>query len=714
MKTLLLLSLLHSCTSILPTAEITIVQTSISPSSTYRSVAQSNNDKILTTLLASEASFGPFVPMKHHDDEKNMSFPPYLSTNLFCDESDLPSNIQSNIIAVPRGKCSFQKKASLVQQVGGSGMIVYNTLDSRYDVNASGVIYPVNKQDYDCSYGSVNIPVQDIILPYNSTNDNILSRYSTQLPECTSKKVLLTGKVVQNGQYYESCCAWDLHVWLYNDPNITETIKIPSLFITMGQYDTLKNVLASSSDASVQGVTLQLNERYRADYNPSALLTWALGVCVAAIAAYLSASEYYGFKVVEVEQTHTRSSSAEEMLTSEVDTDHPYTSPPPQQRPQQQRPQSIHNEETLELTMIHAIVFILFASTSLFILFFFQIYNVVKIMYGFGCSGALTQVIFYPLFSNLNNKFRLSLENTCCTIQACDLGVITYLDLLSGVCGYALGITWLIVGFTTRHPDTNAFYWIMQDIMGCCICITFLGVIKVNSLKVATTLLGVAFFYDIFFVFITPLIFSGESVMITVATSGGPPSADPTWCEKYPDDKDCQGGDPLPMLFTIPRFGDYLGGSSMLGLGDIVLPGLLISLCRRVDVAKCIIGLRFDDDRRHSTNCEQTYSKSCTAGYYIPCVIAYAIGLIMANMAVYIFQMGQPALLYLVPMCCGTVSLLAHLRGEFNDMWNGPKVIRAADAMVHGQYYERNIDTAVPIEQDGVVLNSVAMDREIS
>jgi hypothetical protein len=120
----------------------------------------------------------------------------------------------------------------------------------------------------------------------------------------------------------------------------------------MGQYDTLKNVLASSSDASVQGVTLQLNESYRADYNPSALLTWALGVCVAAIAAYLSASEYYGFKVVEVEQTHTRSSSAEEMLTSEADTDHPYTSPPPQQRPQQQRPQSIHNEETLELTMI--------------------------------------------------------------------------------------------------------------------------------------------------------------------------------------------------------------------------------------------------------------------------------------------------------------------------------------------------------------------------
>lgn len=101
-------------------------------------------------------------------------------------------------------------------------------------------------------------------------------------------------------------------------------------------------------------------------------------------------------------------------------------------------------------------------------------------------------------------------------------------------------------------------------------CIQFLEVIKLNSLKVAALLLIVAFFYDIFFVFVTPYLFKGKSVMITVATSGGPPTADPLWCEKYPDDKNCQGGEPLPMLFQIPRLGDYTGGSSLLGLGDIV------------------------------------------------------------------------------------------------------------------------------------------------
>jgi hypothetical protein len=151
-----------------------------------------------------------------------------------------------------------------------------------------------------------------------------------------------------------------------------------------------------------------------------------------------------------------------------------------------------------------------------------------------------------------------------------DFGDVTYLDIVSGILGYGLGMTWLYVSFFVRHPDEYLFYWVTQDIMGACMCIVFLSLIKLNAIRVASILLIVAFFYDIFFVFVTPLIFSGKSVMITVATGGGPPTADPLWCEKYPDDKDCQGGDPLPMLLTFPRIWDYQGGASLLGLGDIV------------------------------------------------------------------------------------------------------------------------------------------------
>jgi len=48
---------------------------------------------------------------------------------------------------------------------------------------------------------------------------------------------------------------------------------------------------------------------------------------------------------------------------------------------------------------------------------------------------------------------------------------------------------------------------------------------------------------------------------------------------------------PLPMLFAIPRVGYYQGGASMLGFGDIVLPGLLLSFASRFDEAKRLMGL---------------------------------------------------------------------------------------------------------------------------
>lgn len=256
-----------------------------------------------------------------------------------------------------------------------------------------------------------------------------------------------------------------------------------------------------------------------------------------------------------------------------------------------------------------------------------------------------------------------------------DIGDITTVDLIAGICGYALGMTWLFVAFTVRHPESNTFFWVTQDVMGACMCIMFLSLIKLNSMKVASILLLVAFFYDIFFVFITPLIFKGESVMITVATSGGPPKADPMWCEKYPDDANCQGGDPLPMLLTMPRIADYQGGASLLGLGDIVLPGLLLSFAARLDAAKTFMGVVAGND---GSNGNSTY--------FWPLVVAYAIGLMMANVAVYVMNMGQPALLYLVPMCLGSMCVMGWRRNELAGLWEGPKLIRTVDAMIYGEY----------------------------
>ena len=124
-------------------------------------------------------------------------------------------------------------------------------------------------------------------------------------------------------------------------------------------------------------------------------------------------------------------------------------------------------------------------------------------------------------------------------------GPFSPLDVVAMVASYGVGAMWLWVRFTIPHPGNVAFYWIVQDVFGLCMCMLFLEMIKLNSIKVGAILLIVAFFYDIFFVFITPLLTKhGERIMVNVATSGGPPKADPAWCKKYPFDANCKGATP--------------------------------------------------------------------------------------------------------------------------------------------------------------------------
>jgi signal peptide peptidase-like protein 2B len=131
------------------------------------------------------------------------------------------------------------------------------------------------------------------------------------------------------------------------------------------------------------------------------------------------------------------------------------------------------------------------------------------------------------------------------------------------------------------------------------------------------------------------------------------------------------------MLLTIPRFLDYQGGASLLGLGDIVLPGLLLSFAARLDAAKALLG----GGRAAKSG---FWSCCCHGTYFGPLVVAYALGLMMANVAVYVMNMGQPALLYLVPCCLGTMCVLGWRRGELTALWHGPKVVTTADHILYG------------------------------
>ena len=108
------------------------------------------------------------------------------------------------------------------------------------------------------------------------------------------------------------------------------------------------------------------------------------------------------------------------------------------------------------------------------------------------------------------------------------------------------------------------------------------------------------------------------------------------------------------MLLTMPPLLHIPGHSySLLGFGDVVIPGLLGVYTRTWDL-------------RHQL--------SPFRSYFWPCLGGYAVGLLVTNLALY-FEIGgsqgQPALLYLVPCCLGTVLVLAASRGSLKAMWSG-------------------------------------------
>jgi hypothetical protein len=95
------------------------------------------------------------------------------------------------------------------------------------------------------------------------------------------------------------------------------------------------------------------------------VLIWLLGVFVCSLAAYLSASDYHAVyrgvhKKINDRNSEGISESEEagggDALASRV-----------------QRPQFVMQEDTLELTAIHALGFVVMASSGLLILFFFKV-----------------------------------------------------------------------------------------------------------------------------------------------------------------------------------------------------------------------------------------------------------------------------------------------------------------------------------------------------
>ncbi|XP_043768018.1 signal peptide peptidase-like 2B isoform X1 [Cervus elaphus] len=222
-------------------------------------------------------------------------------------------------------------------------------------------------------------------------------------------------------------------------------------------------------------------------------------------------------------------------------------------------------DEAVDVTPVMICVFVVMCCSMLVLLYFFYD-QLVYVIIGIFCLASSTGLYscLSPLVQRLPFcKCRVpdnSLPYFHKRPQVCTL-------LLALLCA-AVSVVWGIF----RNEDQWA--WILQDALGIAFCLYTLKTIRLPTFKACTLLLLVLFIYDVFFVFITPFLTkSGNSIMVEVAT--GP--SDSATHEK------------LPMVLKVPR----LNASplalcdrpfSLLGFGDILVPGLLVAYCHRFDI----------------------------------------------------------------------------------------------------------------------------------
>ncbi|CAL1289951.1 unnamed protein product [Larinioides sclopetarius] len=175
----------------------------------------------------------------------------------------------------------------------------------------------------------------------------------------------------------------------------------------------------------------------------------------------------------------------------------------------------------------------------------------------------------------------------------------------------ALGLCALVGGVYLWNK-----HWVVNNIFGLAFALNGVEFLHLNKVIIGCTLLGGLFVYDIFWVFAT-------DVMVTVAKSFEAP---------------------IKLVFPQDILENWLGSNNfaMLGLGDVVIPGIFIALL-----------LRFDESLKRGQKL-YFYSSFC----------AYFFGLVFTIFIMSYFKHAQPALLYLVPACIGVPGLVAVIKGD--------------------------------------------------
>ena len=123
------------------------------------------------------------------------------------------------------------------------------------------------------------------------------------------------------------------------------------------------------------------------------------------------------------------------------------------------------------------------------------------------------------------------------------------------------------------------------------------------------------------------------------------------------------------LVAAIREAGDERYPFSVLGLGDVVVPGAFVSLMREVDkdqlgAAAQPAPRRRDTNPRRRGAAAAAESSAPPSVYFYTALGGYAVGLATTFVANYVTKSGQPALVYIVPALLLTALGTAAVRGE--------------------------------------------------
>lgn len=229
--------------------------------------------------------------------------------------------------------------------------------------------------------------------------------------------------------------------------------------------------------------------------------------------------------------------------------------------------------------------------------------------------------------------------------------------------------------------------WYLTNFMGFSFCYGSLQMVTPTTGWVGTLILSALFIYDIYFVFFTPM-------MVTVATKLEVPIK-----LLFPRPDGCVM--PIGAPEGSEAILEYLEclakkrTMAMLGLGDIVVPGMILAFALRFDLYRFYLkqGTSAEPENTNIVAAKkpkylpatgrwgerfwikselqgaELQGKSFPKPYFHATVVGYLAGMVVTILVMQVFQHAQPALLYLVPGVLLSLWGTALVRGELKLLW---------------------------------------------